>query len=215
MRILFYGDSITDAGRNRDAAITNIAALGYGYVRVVADRLIGKNPEKYEVINRGISGNRIVDLYSRIKVDAWNLEPDVMSILIGINDIWHEVALKNGVEIDRFENVYRMLIKDTLKALPNVKLILCEPFVLEGSATKNTEDLPDKYERFCEVYKYAEVVKKLAKEFNVPFVPLQERFNEEAKKSKVEYYLMDGVHPNVAGATLIADEWVKTFEKEF
>jgi lysophospholipase L1-like esterase len=137
-----------------------------------------------------------------------------MSILIGINDIWHEVALKNGVEIDRFENVYRMLIKDTLKALPNVKLILCEPFVLEGSATKNTEDLPDKYERFCEVYKYAEVVKKLAKEFNVPFVPLQERFNEEAKKSKVEYYLMDGVHPNVAGATLIADEWVKTFEKE-
>ena len=215
MRILFYGDSITDAGRNRDAAINTVSALGNGYVRVIADRLIGRNPEKYEIINRGISGNRVVDLYSRIKIDAWNLKPDIISILIGINDIWHEITRENGVELERFETIYRIMLQDTIKALPDVKLILCEPFVLEGSATQNTEEVPNRYERFSTVYQYAEVVKKLAEEFNIPFIPLQAKFTQAAQKTKAEYYLLDGVHPHVAGATLIADEWVNAFEKEF
>lgn len=212
MKILFYGDSITDAGRNRDC-LTHISSLGYGYVRVIADRLTGHNPEKYEVINTGIGGNRVVDLYSRIKSDAWNLKPDVISILIGVNDVWHEVDGKNGVELDRFEAVYRMMIADTKKALPNVRLILCEPFVLRGGATNSTAEMPDRYERFCEVYNYAKVVKKLADEFNLPFLPLQKPLTEAAENSKAEYYLSDGVHPATAGATLIADEWLKLFKE--
>ena len=128
MKILFYGDSITDAGRDRNN-LKGLSGLGFGYVRSLADKLIGENPNKYDVVNTGISGNRIVDLYSRIKADCWNFEPDLISILIGVNDVWHEVGHKNGVELDRFEKVYRMLIEDTKKRLPNVKMMLLEPFV--------------------------------------------------------------------------------------
>lgn len=214
MKILFYGDSITDAMRHRDT-LTGLGGLGFGYVRSIADKLIGENPNKYQVVNTGISGNRIVDLYARIKCDCWNHQPDLISILIGINDIWHEVGQKNGVEIDRFEKVYRMLIEDTLKRLPNVKIMLLEPFVLEGSATCNTEEIPDRFSRFLEVCDYAKVVKNLAEEYNLIFVPLQEKFNEGAKINGNEYYLWDGVHPHFGGAKLIAEEWWKAFEENF
>lgn len=210
MKILFFGDSITDAGRNREMP-THLYGLGCGYVRVIADRVLGENPTAHEIINKGISGNRIVDLYARIKSDVWNLQPDLVSILIGINDIWHEIENQNGVDIERFESVYRMIIEDTKKALPNVKMILCEPFVLEGLAT--VEEGTNKFERFCEVYEYAKVVRKLAKEFNLPFVSLQDKFTECAKEYSPADYLYDGVHPHIAGATLIADEWVKVFKK--
>ena len=208
MKILMYGDSITDMGRNRDL-IANSFGYGMGYPQFVAGELIYKNPEKYVVINRGISGNRIVDLYARIKVDVWNQEPDVLSILIGINDIWHEIGGKNGVEIDRFERVYRMLIEDTLKRLPNLKIMLCEPFVLEGSATEG-----ENFEKFLQVKEYARVVKQLAKDYNCVFVPLQEKFDECAKKYGAKYYLYDGVHPDAAGAKLISQEWLKAFYAE-
>ena len=218
MKILFYGDSITDAGRMREdlTGSTGLGGLGYGYVRSIADKLIGEHPNEYEVINTGISGNRIVDLYSRIKADCWNLEPDLISILIGVNDVWHELGgRENGVEIDRFEKVYRMLIEDTKKRLPNVKIMLLEPFVLEGAATRSHEGEPDRYQRFLSVYDYAKVVKKLAEEYGLVFVPLQEKLTEGAKKHGVEYYLNDGVHPWFGGAKLIADEWYKAFEKNF
>ena len=214
MRILFYGDSITDMNRNY-GDVKACDGLGVGYVRSLADKLIGDEP-KHELINMGISGNRTVDLYSRIKCDCWNFEPDLISILIGINDVWQELGgYRNGVEIDRFERVYRMIIEDTKKCLPNVKMMLLEPFVLEGSATKGNENEPDRYERFLEVYDYAKVVKKLAEEYGLVFVPLQEKFNEKAKVNGVEFYLYDGVHPWFGGAKLIADEWYKAFEENF
>jgi len=212
MKILFLGDSITDMNRDRiNPKSDNVFSYGSGYPIFIAGELYKNNPSAYEIINRGISGNRIVDLYARIKSDVWNETPDVLSILIGVNDVWHEVCSNNGVDIERFEKVYKMLIKDTLKVLPNVKIILCEPFVLKGSATQDTEDIPDKYNRFLEVYEYAKVVKKLATDFNLPFVSLQEKFNEQAKKYGAEPYLYDGVHPMIAGAKLIAEEWLKVF----
>jgi lysophospholipase L1-like esterase len=207
MKILFFGDSITDMGRNRD---TDGRAFGYGvgYVNSVASTLKYENPEKYEIINRGIGGHRIVDLYARIKADVWNHNPDVISILIGINDVWHEIYGGNGVDLKRFERVYRMLIEDTKEQLPNVKFILCEPFVLKGSATE------ERFEEFLEVKKYAAVVKKLAEEYGIPFVALQEKFNEVAAKYSAVHYLYDGVHPDVAGGKLIAEEWLKVFRAE-
>ncbi|MGN0822530.1 MAG: SGNH/GDSL hydrolase family protein [Candidatus Gallimonas sp.] len=213
MRIVFFGDSITDMGRNREFnKSTEIWSYGSGYPMFVAGSLYGENPQKYEVINRGISGDRVVDLYARMKADVWNLQPDVLSILIGINDVWHEIGGKNGVELDRFEKVYRMMIEDTKKALPDLKIVLCEPFVLEGSAT--VEEGTDKYQRFCEVFKYAAVVKKIAKEYGLYFLPLQEKLNEKAAQYGGEHYLYDGVHPIVAGAKLIADEWVKLYQEK-
>ena len=215
MKIVLFGDSITDMGRDRINNQPNIlGSYGCGYPIFIAGELYKQDPTKHVIYNRGIGGNRIVDLYARIKMDVWNLKPDVLSILIGINDIWHEIGDKNGVDIARFERVYRMLIEDTLKVLPNVKIILCEPFVLEGSATDSTPDAPDRWERFLEIYKYAEVVKKLSAEYNLYFLPLQELFTQKAKEFGADQYANDGVHPLIPGATLIADEWVKLFREK-
>lgn len=208
MKIVFFGDSITDAGRARDRD-GHISALGYGYVNQCASALTFEDPAKYEIINRGISGNRVVDLYARVKADVWLEQPDVLSILIGVNDVWHDLAEKpNGVEVDRFEKVYRMLLEDTKKALPNTKIIICEPYFLHGTAT----DYNGGYEHFCNVPKYAAVAKKLAQEFSLPFVALQAKFDEAAAKYGYEKVLADGVHPNAFGAALIAKEWLQTFK---
>lgn len=203
MKILFFGDSITDMGRYREYD----DHLGTGYVFYAAGDIKREDPS-VEVINRGISGNRIVDLYARIKCDVWNHKPDVLSILIGINDIWHEIASRNGVELERFIKVFDMLITDTLKVLPNVKIILCEPFVLKGVATE------ENYERFLEVKEYAKAIKALAEKYSLEFLPLQEKFDKASEKTCASDYLSDGVHPNVAGARLIADEWMKLYNEK-
>lgn len=205
MKILFLGDSITDMGRNREAEIGSVWSYGAGYPYVVKSELSRKNPLQYEIINRGIGGDRIVDLYARIKSDVWNHKPDLLSILVGVNDVWHEVCWQNGVELERFEKIYSMLIEDTLKVLPNLKIVLLEPFVLKGSATE------EKYDGFLAVREYAKVVKKIADKYGLYFIPLQQKLDDYSKKYGVEQYLYDGVHPNVAGATLIADEWVRFF----
>lgn len=208
MKIVFFGDSITDMLRNYEAAPYSAYAFGQGYVFLATAELTAKYPKKFEILNRGIGGNRTVDLYQRIKCDVWNHNPDVISILIGVNDVWHEIARQNGVELDRFEKVYRMIIEDTLKVLPNVKFMLVEPYVLEGISTKEEID------KFKEVYKYAEVVKKLANEYDCVFVPLQEKFNSLAEKYGADCYMKDGVHPDPAGAKVIADEWLDAFYKK-
>ena len=96
MKVLFLGDSITDMSRSREG---DNVYKGNGYVFYAAGDIKREDPS-IEVINRGISGNRVVDLYARIKSDVWNLQPDVLSILIGVNDVWHEIISQNGVELD-------------------------------------------------------------------------------------------------------------------
>ena len=205
MKILFYGDSITDAGRDY-TQLHGEDAMGHGYVKYAAAGLKERGFTDEDLINRGISGNRIVDLYARIKIDCWNHQPDFISILIGVNDIWHELEIQNGVELDRFEKMYRILIEDTKKVLPNVKMMLCEPFVLEGLATSA------KYDQFLEVYKYAEVVKKLAAEYGLYYLPLQEKLTQAAANATAAEFLSDGVHPAEGGAKLIANEWLNKFD---
>ena len=125
MRILFFGDSITYSGR----LFENDAVLGSGYPRFVEATLGFEEPGQHTFINRGISGNRIVDLYARIKCDVLNLKPDVMSILIGVNDVWHELLERpNGVTPEKFFKVYSMLIEEIKEALPNIKIMIMEPF---------------------------------------------------------------------------------------
>ena len=206
MKIILFGDSITDSGRDRSVDY-RLESYGHGYPKFVAGELLGENPTKYEIINRGISGHRIVDLYARIKADVWNLQPDVLSILDGINDIEFEGnGNVNGVDIVRFEKIYRMLIEDTLERFPNIKIILCEPFILK---TVETEPFAN---QFWEVAEYARVVKSLAEEYGLYFLPLQEKLNEAAAKYSAELYLVDGVHPTILGAKLIAEEWLKLFK---
>ncbi len=208
MKILFQGDSITDAGRNTENG--SMACIGQGYALIVSAKLGFENPKKYEIVNRGISGNRIVDVYSRIKIDCWNEEPDVLSILVGVNDVWHELSKGNGVEIERYENIYDTMLRETIERFPDIKIIMLEPFVLKGSATE------EHWEFFrTEVAKRAAVDKNLAAKYNtnVAFVALQDKFDEAEKLAGAEYWLADGVHPTPFGHQLIAEEWLKVFKK--
>lgn len=207
MKILFYGDSITDASRNRTVDDSDRSALGNGFVMQTAGRLYEKSLSDYEIINRGISGNRIVDLYARVKMDFWNLKPDLVSILIGVNDVWHEVNRQNGVELDRFEKFYRMLVEETLERLPNIKIIISEPFVMKGAATE------EKYDQFLLVKEYAKVCKKIADEYGLFFLPLQDALDKAAEEVGADKILIDGVHPSIRGAVVIAKEWMKLFNK--
>ena len=204
MKILFQGDSITDAGRSKDTDVN----IGVGYPWLVKASLGFEAPGKYEFINRGISGNRIVDVYARIKKDIININPDVISILIGVNDVWHEFSESpNGVDADKYYKIYDMLINEVRVALPDVKIMIMEPFVLKGSATE------EKFDSFsAEVKKRAEMAKKIAEKYNLPYIELQNGFNELSKSAEERYWLVDGVHPTSMGHEYIKNEWIKAFK---
>ena len=204
MRILFQGDSITDAGRD----FNNDENLGRGYARLVEAALGYEEPGEHIFINKGISGNRIVDLYARIKRDILNYQPDVMSILIGVNDVWHELGESpNGVDADKFFKIYSMLIEEIKEVLPSIKIMILEPFVLQACSTEAN------WEFFkTETAKRAEMAKKIAEKFNLTFIPLQNGFDELAKKAPNAYWLGDGVHPTAKGHEFIKNEWLKAYK---
>ena len=202
-RVLFQGDSITDAGRTRD----NDAETGRGYPTLIAAKLGVDEPGRYEFLNRGISGNRSVDLLTRVKRDMINLKPDIMSILIGINDVWHELN-SDGVDAQRYEIYYDMIVSELKEALPNLKIMIIEPFVLRVSATEEHWD----YVRM-ETEKRADAAKRTAQKYNLVFIPLMKKFDEAAKIVQPSYWLADGVHPTAAGHELIAREWIQAFRE--
>ena len=209
-RILFQGDSITDCGRSRD----DFYGMGNGYANLVKATLGMENPDVYEFVNRGISGNRIVDLYARIKSDFINLKPDYASIYIGVNDAWHEICWQNGVDTDKFEKIYIMLIDEIKAACPDTKLFIISPFVLEGKSTCNTEEIPDRLEQFeKDVAEKAVVSKKIAEKYNLPLVELQPAFDEACKKASPDYWTVDGVHPTACGHEIIKRLWLEAFQK--
>jgi lysophospholipase L1-like esterase len=204
--ILFQGDSITDGGRGRGEDQDHV--LGQSYPCFVAARLGYELAEQLPVFyNRGISGNRVSDLYARWNEDAIFLKPDVLSILIGVNDAWRIMNELPAGAADRFEEAYRHVLDTTKKYLPETGLVLCEPFILNTGATA------DKWEGWVEILtRYQAVTKQLAKEYGALFVPLQQPLNDAAKRSDAAYWLRDGVHPTAAGHELIAREWLKAVQ---
>ena len=204
MKILFQGDSITDVGRNTTHGST--ISIGQGYALLVTAELTAAAPGKFECVNEGISGNRIVDLYARVKRDFWNIEPDLCSILLGVNDVWHEYSSEgaNGVDAKRFYNVYKMLVTDTLERFPKMKFILMEPFTLRGTAN---DEMWETFRRETELR--AAAVRRIAEETAQVFLPLQKLFDEAAEKAPASHWLADGVHPTPAGHRLIADAWLR------
>ena len=205
--VLFQGDSITDAARNREVAEPNrILGLGMGYCNHLAGRILRSRPaDNLKFLNRGMSGDRIVDLYARWRIDAINLQPNVISILVGVNDTWHNFMYNNGVEVDRFEAVYRMLLSYTREQLPGIRFVLCEPFVVEYGVVDS---------RWIDEIKQRQaVVKKLASEFEARFVPFQSAIDEALTLAPPEYWFKDGVHPTAAGHQLLADQWYDVVEK--
>lgn len=201
--ILFQGDSITDCQRIRD----DDRSTGQGYPNMVAGLLGYDQPGAYRVINRGVSGDRVVDVYARCKRDLWNMNPDYVSLLIGVNDVWHEFGSANGVDVTRYKAMYDMLLCQTLERLPDTQFILLEPFVLPGSGIAQYD-----YETFGnEVALRREVVRALAAEYKMPLVQLQAAFEEMAERLSPEYWLYDGVHPTAAGHGLITAKWMEVF----
>ena len=200
IKFVFQGDSITDAGRDRD----NIAGYGVGYPNLVASELMFKYPGKFEFINEGISGDRIVDLYARIKQDLINHKPDYLSILIGVNDVWHELNEKNGVAAPKFETIYSMLIEEIKEALPDIKIFILEPFVLRGTGTDRYFD-----EFLADIKLHSQAAKNVAEKYDLTFIPLQEKFDEACKLMPPSYWTADGVHPTAAGHGLIKEELIK------
>jgi len=201
--ILFQGDSITDCGRNREAATTpnDLCGLGDGYVMMAATKLLSTRPaDGLRIFNRGISGNRIVDLDTRIKSDIIHLKPDVLSILIGVNDTWHGKGSDNGVSLPKYERVYRALLHEVREALPKVKFVLCEPFVLRCGVVG--EDWIE------EIDQRRAVVAKLADEFGSVLVPFQSMFEEAVKLAPPSHWASDGVHPSADGHQLMAKCWL-------
>lgn len=199
MRYLFQGDSITDAGRNNYEDPHN---MGSGYPRFLEADL--NMDEANDVMNCGISGSRVVDLLARWKKDCLNLKPDVLTILIGVNDVWHELGGQNGVAAGLFEEVYRILLRETRNALPNTRIVLMGAFLLHGTATDQEWEV---FHR--EVAVRREITRRLAEEFGLDYVDLQGAFEEAQKSFPAEHWAEDGVHPTAAGHELIARAWKK------
>ena len=194
--IVFQGDSITDATYPRQYP----TELGNGYVTMTAGRITFDYPGQYRCYNRGISGNRSVDMYARIKKDVLNLKPDILTVLIGVNDVWHEFGSQNGVSDQKFRMILKLFVQEVLEELPDCKIVILEPFVLRGTANDAV------YDDFSgEVLLRAASCKHVAEEFGLPFVPLQEKMNALAAITENSYILHDGVHPTPAGHQLIAN----------
>ncbi|MEO6852269.1 MAG: SGNH/GDSL hydrolase family protein [Mucilaginibacter sp.] len=206
---LFQGDSITDGNRNRNMDWNHV--LGHGYAYLIAARLWYELPKKgFHFFNRGVSGNTVPDLASRWNDDTIAIKPDLLSILVGVNDTTHAVYGDKKFTAASYEADYRALLTQTKQALPNVQLVICEPFILPVGKVK---DKWDDYSR--EIAGRQQAAKKLADEFDAIFVPLQERFNKEAGKYPPnEYWLWDGVHPMPNGHELFAREWIKHVSKK-
>jgi lysophospholipase L1-like esterase len=202
--VLFQGDSITDAGRKRENERPNMPdAFGYGYPFVAAAKLLNDySDDQLLIYNRGISGNKVYQLAERWDKDCLELKPDVLSILIGVNDYWHKRNGHYDGTIEIYENDYRKLIERTLKALPDVKLILCEPYyVLDVKWVDESWVEPMK--------QYQAVAKKMADEFGTLWVPYQKIYDEAIKHAPGSYWTLDGVHPAMPGFQLMAEAWLR------
>ena len=207
---LFQGDSITDAFRSR----SDDDYAGNGYPTLVKAQLGCKYPGKFNFFNRGVSGDRIVDIYARIKSDIINLRPDYMTVLVGINDVWHEISRSNGVDAEKYGRVYDSLISEVREALPEIKIIILEPFVLEGFSTCDCEECPDRLETFRrETALRSREAKRVADKHGLPFVYLQDKFDEACRREAPSYWLYDGVHPSAMGHYIIKEALIECIEK--
>lgn len=207
--ILFQGDSITDSSRHREYD----DGRGQGYATMVTGALGTAEPYQYDFLNRGISGNRSIDVLARIKEDIINLKPDYMSLMIGVNDVWHEISYQNGVCAEKYEVVLDMIISEVKEALPDIKIMLLEPFVVQGNATVNIPEAPNRWETFdTEVHLRAAAAKRIAEKYDLTFVPLQPVFDAVCDGEHNAYWVKDGVHPTAMGHELIKREWLKAFE---
>ena len=194
-KILFQGDSITDAGRNREEA----TGLGTGYAMMAASRMQALHPGLgLTFVNKGISGNRAVDLAERWQRDCLDLKPDWVSILIGVNDCWRRYDANDPTPAEFFEKSYRTLLERSRSQ--GIGVIICEPFILPCPPDREAwrEDLDPKIH----------VARKLAREFAARLVPYDGVFAAHSLLRPPAFWTPDGVHPSLPGHALMAREWI-------
>ncbi len=195
-RILVQGDSITDGNRGRSTDPNHI--LGHGYQFIIAARYGAELAERdLTFMNRGISGNTVLDLEKRWQKDTLDLKPDLLSILIGVNDDGRNVSF------EQYEQVYDKLLTDSQAANPKMKLVLCEPFCLPKGK------VPEHWEVPAGIKKRQEIVAKLAAQHGAALVHFQAIFTEACKRAPADHWIWDGVHPTYSGHQLMAEEWVR------
>jgi len=203
---LFQGDSITDGGRGRTDDMNHI--LGHGYVYLISATLGEKYAEQeYRFMNKGNSGDRSVDVYARFEEDTLELKPDVVSLMIGTNDVgeyFFNFSPKCGINAEKYEKIYKIMIEEIRRKLPQSEIVMCEPFVLPvGRVKENWE------EWWPKVNEIQQIVRHLATENNAIFVPLQYEFDQCCTRAKADYWIWDGIHPTPWGHSVIAKAWLK------
>ena len=198
--VLFQGDSITDAGRTREeAGSNNSRALGNGYALLAGASLLHDHASKnLQIYNRGISGNKVFQLAERWDADCFDLKPSVLSILIGVNDFWHMLNGKYDGTLDTYRNDLKALLQRTKEKMPDIKLIVGEPFAVPG-----VKAVDDKW--FPAFTGYQNAARQIAGEFNASFIPYQSIFDKAAKEAPPSYWTSDGVHTTLAGSQLMAE----------
>ncbi|MBE6959225.1 MAG: hypothetical protein E7448_00680 [Ruminococcaceae bacterium] len=193
--IVYIGDSITDSWRHRELD----RYRGSGWVTMTSGKIGVDYPGQYQFFNRGIGGNRTCDLLARVKKDCINLKPDILTIMIGVNDVWHEVNEDNGVNPELGEKIMDLFISEVKAALPDIKILILEPFVFCGKATK------DNWETFNNgVALRAEMSRRLAEKYNLPFISVKAELQKLIDKTDVAYVCYDGVHPTCNGHEVIS-----------
>lgn len=201
-RILYQGDSITDAGRDKRMSRPNYGkGMGKGYALLSASKILDEHPDMgLNFYNRGISGDTIVKLKERWDTDCVALRPSVISLLIGVND--YQVALQTTGAGDarKFESEYEELLQMTLDQLPRVRLVIGEPFALNGIT-----GLTDNWKDF---HTYREAAKRIAGKYRATFIPYQSVFENVMRNAPAGYYSTDGVHPSLAGIYLMSQTWL-------
>jgi len=202
--ILFQGDSITDAGRRREnQEANNPSALGSGYAMIAGSELLFKYAGKnLKIYNKGVSGDKVYQLSDRWEQDCLTIKPDVLSILVGVNDYWHKHTGNYKGTLDTYKSDYKALLERTKKQLPNVKLILGEPFGLNGIKSIDQTWYP-------EFPEYQKAALEMATAFDAAFIPYQSVFDKAVKSAPGVYWTQDGVHPTLAGAQLMARAWME------
>lgn len=194
--VLFQGDSITDAKRARQGNDD----LGNGYVSMIASLLTAMYPElNLNFVNRGCSGDKVVNLKARWQEDCLDLKPDVLSIMIGINDCWSRYSRGELTTAESFYQDYRRILTAARDAF-NPRLVLCEPFLMPCPEDRRLwrEDLDDKIT----------AVRDLAREFKALLVPLDGIFAAASTQKEPEHWAADGVHPTPFGNALITRAWL-------
>ncbi len=201
--ILFQGDSITDAGRKHDEANPNSSsALGGGYAFMAGSELLYKHADKnLKVYNKGISGNKVYQLAERWEADCLALKPNVLSVMIGVNDFWHTLTNNYTGTVDVYRKDLDALLGATKKALPGIKLVIGEPFAVKG-----IKAVDDKWYPTFDAYRRA--AKELAAAHGAAFIPYQTVFDKAGQAAPGVYWTYDGVHPSLAGSQLMAHAWL-------